>query len=442
MSGICGYFSLDNRPVVDRELEAMTSMLECRGPERTGRWLGGRLGLGHTLLATTPELQIERQPLEHRETGCVITADVRLDNRDELFDLLAIRDAAIGDAGLILAAYLEWGEGCLDHLLGDFAFVVWDPRDQALFCARDHFGMRPLYYHHAPRQRFVFASDARAILALPQVPYRINAGRIADFLVEQLEWIDYTSTFFDAVLRLPPGHKAVVTPAEIKISEYWAPAPGAELEPMSDEDYGQGFLEVFTKAVDARLRAPSGYIGSMLSGGVDSGSVVAVASDILQARGEAPLSTYSATKHDHADCAESRAINAAITLPGIAPSLIYPENMQDDTAKLIAGNEEPFDARLLILKAIYSRAHQDGRRVLLDGAGGDVVFGEGSYIVRLMRNGHFRTALEEIGGEARFWGDESFFPGLLRYSARAFIPDSLQAVLRQLRRGRRVERRH
>jgi asparagine synthase (glutamine-hydrolysing) len=86
MSGICGLFNLDTSSVTDPELRAMAAMLEKRGPERTGRWRDGPIGLGHTLLATTPELVFERQPFEHSETGCVITADVRLDNRDELLD--------------------------------------------------------------------------------------------------------------------------------------------------------------------------------------------------------------------------------------------------------------------------------------------------------------------------------------------------------------------
>ena len=98
-----------------------------------------------------------------------------------------------------------------------------------LFCARDHFGMRPLYYHHQQGRHFLFASDARAILVLPQVPYRINEGRVADFLVPELEWIDYTSTFFEGVYRLPPGHKAIVTPSGLDVAEYWHPQPGPEL---------------------------------------------------------------------------------------------------------------------------------------------------------------------------------------------------------------------
>jgi asparagine synthase (glutamine-hydrolysing) len=203
MSGICGLFNLDAAPAVEVDLQSMTAMLERRGPGGTGHWHEGPVGLGHTLLATTPESLFEHQPFRHSATGCVITADVRLDNRAELLAALNLssRAAATGDAELILLAYLEWSDRCLDRLLGDFAFAIWDPRHKKLLCARDHFGMRPFYYHHAPREGFRFASDARAILVLPQVPYQVSQGRIADFLVPQLEWIDYTSTFFEHNFR-------------------------------------------------------------------------------------------------------------------------------------------------------------------------------------------------------------------------------------------------
>ncbi|MCK5362977.1 MAG: asparagine synthetase B, partial [Gammaproteobacteria bacterium] len=237
-------------------------MLERRGPEGTGRWREGPVGLGHTLLATTPELLFERQPFRHAATGCVITADVRLDNRDELLRALGLgeRRESIGDAELILGAYLGWGDACVDRLLGDFAFAVWDPRDKTLMCARDHSGMRPFYYHRVSGMRFVFGSAPKAILVLPQVPYRVDQGRVADFLVPQLEWIDYTSTFFEDVYRLPPGHMMTVSATGLNVTEYWKPEPGPELGPISDGDYAQGFLEVFTSAVEARLRAPAGTV--------------------------------------------------------------------------------------------------------------------------------------------------------------------------------------
>jgi len=434
MSGICGLFNLDNAPVADGDLHSMTAMLERRGPEGSNRCQEGPIGLGHTLLATTPELQFERQPFKHPETNCVITADVRLDNRDALLDsfgLIEQRDST-GDAELILLAYLKWGEACVEQLLGDFAFAIWDPRVQKLFCARDHFGMRPFYYHHAPGKLFLFASDARAILVLPQVPYRINDGRIADFLVPQLEWIDYTSTFFDEVYRLPPGHKVTITPTGLDVVEYWQPQPGPELGPMSDDDYAQGFLEVFTRAVEARLRAPSGTVGSMLSGGMDSGSVVAVGKEILSAHGDGPLPTFSAIRrrdNGDADCAESRAIYASVSTPLISATLIHPDALEALDRPLFAGTEEPFDDECMMLKAVYQAARDQGIRVVLDGGGGDIVLSEGSYITRLIHKGHIKLALAEIAAESKFW-EESLLPGLRRHARAALVPETVKKRLR------------
>jgi asparagine synthase (glutamine-hydrolysing) len=441
MSGICGQFNLDDAPVAAADLRAMTAMLKRRGPEGSTQWQNGPVGLGHALLATTPEMLFERQPFVHADTGCAITADVRLDNRGALLDALALseRHDLIGDAELILAAYLAWGDACLDRLLGDFAFAIWDPRHRKLFCARDYFGMRPFYYHHAPGKRFLFASDARAILVLPQVPYKINAGRIADFLVPELEWIDYTSTFYEGVFRLPPGHKATITPAGINVAEYWTPQPGPELGPMSDEDYRQGFLEVFGQAVEARLRAPKGTVGSMLSGGMDSGSVVAVGKDILSARGDEPLPTYSCARHQGTDCAESRAIHAAVTMPSISPALIHPDALYEHLDVLISGNEEPFDGQCMLLKSIYLKAQADGRKVILDGAGGDVVLNEGTYVVRLLRSGQLKLAMAEIIAENRLWDESSFTSNLFHYARVAYMPEAVRTVLRGLIQPRRAK---
>jgi asparagine synthase (glutamine-hydrolysing) len=402
------------------------------------------------LLATTPELVFEHQPFTHPETGCTITADVRLDNRNELIAALDIDRDSVGDAELILNAYLNWGEACPNRLLGDFAFAVWDPRDKKMFCARDHSGMRQLYYHHKQGAQFMFGTDARAILVLPQVPYRINQGRIADFLVQELEWIDYTSTFFEDVFRLPPGHRAKVTHSGIEITEYWRPDPVATNEKRTDEEYKDGFLEVFTQAVDARLRAPTDTVGSMLSGGMDSGSVVAIAKERVAACGHGPLHTYSGTLRDdpsHREYDEIRSIAAATSMASISPTLIKPESLLDDFSPMISGYEEPFDGECTLLNAVFRAASADDRRVVLDGAGGDVVLGAGTYIIRLLRSGHvlgagtyiirllrsghWATASNEIAGVSRFWNSKSCAGEGYRYLRSAIAPEFIKQLRKQ-----------
>ncbi len=396
MSGIFGLFNQDAAPVRRQELANMASLLERRGPDRTGLWHEGDVGLGHTLLATTPESVFEQLPLRHAESGCVITADVRLDNRPELLAGLGIaeRSADIGDAEIILLAYLTWGEACVQRFLGDFAFGIWDPRTSKLFCARDHFGMRPFYYHHTPGRFLAFASEPRAILVLPQTPYRINEGRIADFLVSQLEGIDKTSTFFEEVYRLPPAHTLTVTPDHFAVGRYWTLEPGPELRLPSDQAYAEAFLEVFTEAVRCRLRS-AGPVGSMLSGGMDSGSVVAVARELLAQEGRGPLPTFSAVGPDPATCVETRTIHAALTMDGLDPHLIrydQLDSLMPELEELTWSLDEPFDNHMTLVRAVYLAAHREGLKVLLDGVGGDVVLAEGSHLARLLRRGRWLTA--------------------------------------------------
>ena len=375
MSGICGLFNPDDSPVAEADLVAMVSMCEHRGPDASGRWQQDFIGLGHSMLATTPESLLESQPFRHTESGCVITADVRLDYRDELIDALGLSHREfIGDAELILEAYLKWGEDCPVHLFGDFAFAIWDPRNRTLFCARDRFGLRPFYYHHVQGERFIFASETRSILVLPQVPYTLNEGRIADFIVQQLEWIDYTSTFFEGIYRLPPAHKVTVTSSGMRVSEYWAPDPGPPQHYATDEEYEEAFLEVFSRAVGERLRVPEGSVGSMLSGGMDSGSIVAVAQGILEARGKGPLPTYSLARARGADCLESERIYATLDFLGLEGTQILaddPSSLTDDIGKNF---DEHFDGIFVFIQAILGSAIREGTKVLLYGAAGDIFF--------------------------------------------------------------------
>ncbi|MEP7356295.1 MAG: asparagine synthase-related protein, partial [Anaerolineales bacterium] len=282
MSGLCALLNFDGRPVDRAELEKMTARLAHRGPDAGGIWPpsgggpadpGSPVGLGQRLLWTTPESLHERLPLASADGQLAITADARIDNRDELFGLLGLADHSLADSALILAAYAKWGERCPEHLLGDFAFAIWDAGKQALFCARDHLGNRPLFYHQAPGFAAI-ASEIKALLVLPQVPRRLNERRIAEYLATLHD--DTAITFYQDIHRLPPAHSLTLSRAGAKLERYWALDPARALPPASDEAYADGFRELFTEAVRCRLR--SAYpVGAMLSGGLDSSSIVCVA---------------------------------------------------------------------------------------------------------------------------------------------------------------------
>ncbi|HVU32716.1 MAG TPA: asparagine synthetase B, partial [Opitutaceae bacterium] len=147
------------------EVGQMVDMLAHWGPDATGVWAAGAIGLGHLALWTTPEAPLERAPYRLEEADIVLTADARIDNRDELrrdLDLAAHPIGSIADAELIVRSYEKWGTDCVDRLVGDFAFALWDGRKRRLFCARDPLGVRPFFYH-LDQRRFLFASQIKAI---------------------------------------------------------------------------------------------------------------------------------------------------------------------------------------------------------------------------------------------------------------------------------------
>lgn len=406
MSGICGILRLDG--AAPEGLEEMTERLAHRGPEGAHHFHEGPCALGHTLLATTPEAEHETLPLTHAETGCTITADIRLDNRDELMPALGLMDTGrvVGDGEIVLHAYLKWGEDCPKHLLGDFAFAIWDPRAQRIFAARDHMGMKQLIHCHVAGKVWAFASEPTAVLAAQGIPNRINEGRIADFLEEYLEGIDFTETFFEQVFRLPPAHILTVDAAGLNIQRYWKLTPGPELKLPSDAAYEEAFREVFTQAVQCRLRC-NGPVGSMLSGGMDSGSVVAVATRLLADQCRGPLHTFSAVGPDAETCIETRTIRVAQTMPGLETHEVNHAELDpwaDDLLRLTQESAEPFDAHMVLPRAMYLAAQRVKMRVVLDGVAGDIILTDGNQLVRLIRRGKFVQAWREARGLERFYG--------------------------------------
>lgn len=432
MSGICGIFRLDGGPT--EGARDMLGKLATRGPDGSNLWQDGPAALGHAALHSTPESLHETLPLHHAPSGCTITADIRLDNREDLITALSLpTDRIIGDGEITLHAWLKWGEDCPNHLLGDFAFVIHDARRGLMFGARDQTGMKQLIHAHVPGRIFAFASEPEAVIRAHGIPRRINKARIADFLEDYLEGIDYTSTFFQNVFRLPPAHRLTVTRDRLTISRYWTLTPGPELKLRTDRDYAEAFLETFTRAVRARLRI-NGPAGSMLSGGMDSGSVVAVAARELAARGQGPLHTFSCLGPDPETCVETRTALAAIAgVPGLLPHVAdytQLDPFMDDLIRRTRGVAEPFDAHMVLPRMAYLMAHREGLRVVLDGVGGDNALSSSGRLTRLIRRGHWLTAWHEAGGMAHYWRWHR--KGFLRQAIRqALVPDAARHLRRR-----------
>jgi asparagine synthase (glutamine-hydrolysing) len=208
-----------------------------------------------------------------------ISADVQLHNRADLFRALGLQTTS-NDCQLILAAYSKWGEECPNFLLGEFAFAVWDERRKSLFCCRDHIGFRAfLYWRNGTR--FVFSGDIEPILARSGVPREVNRAKLAALAVPTAHHVRHEETFHAGIFSLPPGTSMTVNREGTRQRRYWEPGSGAVQVPKRPEKATEALRDLLFKAVGCRLDRDS-PVASLLSGGLDSSSIVAIASRCLE----------------------------------------------------------------------------------------------------------------------------------------------------------------
>lgn len=437
MSAIAGIYHLDGKPVERWELDNLTGALAHRGPDGSGRWSHGSVGLIHQMLQVTPESLGERLPLG--EGSFVVTADARLDNRAELCAELASDrpPVEVSDGLLILRAYQRWTTSAPERLLGDFAFAIWDQQRQWLFAARDHFGVKPFYYYSSPGL-FAFATEIKALRALPGVPSRLNELRVADHLVAQR--YDTWSTFFQDILRLPPGHQMVISREGVKLSRYWSLDPARELRLRSDGEYAEALRALFAEAVRCRLRRAF-PAGSMLSGGLDSSSVTCMARRLAQEGEPARWHTFSAIHDLVRACDESEHIAAVLAQGGFEPHFFRADRVSPliDLDRVVWHQDEPsFGGNLYIDWGLYGPARDHGLRVLLDGFDGDSTISHGvGYLVELASAKRWLPLAREVFPYARAVNESgwrAFGSWLWRYELEPRWRSS--RVLRRARRFR------
>ena len=422
MSGIVGIYRVEGRNVSRDELERMNSVLAHRGPDGGGVWCSGGVGLGHRMLHTTPESLGEVLPLFKPIADVAITADARIDNRQELIASLRLQTQPTGeitDSEIILAAYEKWGEGCPERLLGDFAFVIWDGRERRLFCARDPMGIKPLYYYHDARV-FAFASEIKALLALSEVPRKLNEVKVGDYLVPVFN--DQVSTYYENILRLPPAHSLTVVDGKLKTRQYWQLDPSRELRLGSDEEYVEAFRELFTDAVRCRMRSAF-PVGSTLSGGLDSSSVACTASQLATANGQSPIHTFSAIfptlAEEDPGIDERPFIDEVLAHGTFQPHYVHADRCRPLADVALCADEVLAAPNLYIHTLLFRGAQESGVRVLLTGFDGDVVVSYGyEYLEELARMGRWA----EFAHEAQALADRRPGTSTLRYLQQYGLP--------------------
>jgi asparagine synthase (glutamine-hydrolysing) len=279
MTALAGLWRFDGQPDAAEGCARMLAAQEVYGPDHCGQWSNSAIALGRRLMRVLPEDAFDCQPLIAGEGRYVVVADVRLDNRDELAEALRIpvvQSRSLCDAAILLAAIERWDEACLEHLVGDYAFAAWDAVRRRLLLARDPLGQRPLHYHRGNKS-FAFASMPKGLHALPDVPYTPNEERVAEFLMLMPE--TGPQSFFLGVERVQPGHLVTITADGFAARRHWQPIK-RRIEFPRLEDYVEALRDVLDQAVSCRLRG-TGDIGAYLSGGLDSGAVVATAARLL-----------------------------------------------------------------------------------------------------------------------------------------------------------------
>jgi asparagine synthase (glutamine-hydrolysing) len=280
MSGIAGLLRFDSRTVTRHDLGRAANALRQYGPDQSEIVAGGSIGLVHVLMRMTAEDRFDRQPWRGA-SGSLITADVRLDNRDDVLARIGIprRDAAAwADSRVLLTGWEKLGDDLWPILRGPFAVAIWDPRSRALTLARDHLGLNVVMWHKAERF-FAFATMPNGLFAFANVPRELSEEKLADFLV--LNHADHVTTIYRNVFRVPPAHAMQVRPdGSIRQRRYWSPAEIKPVSLRSDAAYAEGLRECLDLAVRRQMR--SAYpIGCLLSGGLDSSSVSVLAARAL-----------------------------------------------------------------------------------------------------------------------------------------------------------------
>ena len=387
MSGICGIACLDGAPV-DRELlQVMTAFMVFRGPDAQDVWLDRSTGFGHTLLRTTFEAEREHQPCS-LDSRVWITADARIDGRRELIAKLCGRGRSVSDDAtdpdLILHAYGVWGTDCAQYLIGDFAFAIWDSRARQLFCARDHFGIKPFFYALVGQQ-LVFSNTLNCVRRHRAVADTLNDLFIADFLLFG-DSKDPGATAFADIQRLPPAHALTWSSEKgLKVDRYWTLPNDPGVRYRAAGDYVEHFRYLLNQAVGDRLR--TNRVGIEMSGGLDSSSIAATALGILSGQ-KAPFDLQAqSVVYDHLIPDQERHFSGLVAKHlGIPIQYIVADNYQlyENWDQPETCSPEPVHDPQAAMSAAAFRGAAAISRVFLTGWDGDALLSESL-------RPHFRT---------------------------------------------------
>jgi asparagine synthase (glutamine-hydrolysing) len=429
MCGIAGIIQPHSSDHTAAQLKKMTDALAHRGPDGEGLWqnASGHVLLGHRRLSIIDLSEAGNQPMHYLHRYTII-------HNGEVYNYIELKEElkkkgysfqSQTDTEVIVAAYDHWQDACVDRFDGMFAFAIWDEKEKQLFAARDRFGEKPFFYHYDGRQ-LLFASEMKALWAAG-VERKLNQKMLFNFIT-----IGYTDnpahpgeTFYEQILKLPPATLLQFDSNrnELVIEKYWDLDPEKENKKITDEEAIRQFDHLFSTSVKRRLRSDV-PVGTSLSGGLDSSSVVATASRFLQQDSSFTSFTALFPGFEKDEGVYAKQVAGQYGLPSFTVN-VTAEEMIGDWEKLCTHQEEPFgSASVYAQYKVYELAKQHSVKVLLDGQGADeTLAGYHKYYKwywqelfrkrKLYRSNELKTA-KEAGVRDRFDYKNmiaAFFPG-------------------------------
>lgn len=378
MCGIVGYVNWGDIDTLDR----MTGMLAHRGPDDSGLWQNqagsrDRVGLGARRLSILDLSSAGHQPMSSADGSLTIVYNGEIYNHVQLRERLVSKGYEFhshSDTETLLNLYHDLGPDCVRHLNGIFGFAIWDERHRRLFLARDHFGVKPLYYaHHG--DRFAFASEAKALPELPGFQRRINHKALDEYLT--FLWVPEPRTMFDGIDKIPAGHYAILQDGGLEISQYWNWNFHAadHRYPRGERELVEELRERLLATVQAQMQSDV-PVGAFLSAGVDSSCIVAA----MRQATDAPIHTYTIAFQERDRHGEVAVDDVGVARRTAArfgcdhTEIIFEPESVDLLPHLVWHMDEPVGDPAIIAAYLVCREARKDVKVLLSGVGGDELF--------------------------------------------------------------------
>lgn len=366
MCGICGIYNLSGEPVDGQTLDAMNQALHHRGPDGSGRFLEGAIGLGHRRLSII-DVEGGTQPMSNEEDTLQLVFNGEIYNYIELRDELikcGHRFKTKSDTEVILHGYEQWGVDCVKRFNGIFAFALWDRFLRRLFLARDHLGVKPLYYA-VVNGRLLFGSEIKALLQDRQCPREVNIKALGDLF--SYRYVPAPDTLFRGIKKLRPGHFLLAGDSGLVIKRFWHQVPTLSVD-KNERELMEHYQELFEDAVRLQTRSDV-PVGLFLSSGVDSGAILS----LMRQHINGPLHTFTIGFSEGEKTNENEEALAMAQHFGAVhhEMMVTPQDYLAYFEKYISTIEEPVGNETAAAFHFVSQLAQKDVKVVLTGQGAD-----------------------------------------------------------------------